>query len=328
MINIEQDTGLYPPIQPYTTGFLKVSNLHTLYYEESGNPQGIPIVHLHGGPGSASKPKHRQIFNPEKYRIILFDQRGCGQSTPKGELQDNTTQHLLEDIETLRNHLNINQWHVFGGSWGSTLALTYAETYPTSVSALIVYAVFLAEQWGFDWFGKNGLALMFPDAYEKLQQALPATSDEERLNLCLKLIQSPSRADNIQASAFAEWEGVGMTFFPTEEEEELLPDEEIVDDNISYMRTFMHYESNHCFLPEGFIIQNADKLKNIPGAIIHGRYDLCCPVKHAWQLHKAWPTAKLNIVHQAAHRMELPLNAALTQATDEMAKIQPIQQCA
>lgn len=313
---------LYPSITPYNTGMLKVSELHSIYYEEYGNPEGIPVVRLHGGPGGASKANNAQFFNQKKYRIILFDQRGCGKSTPTGELTDNTAQYLIEDMEALRQHLSITKWHVFGGSWGSTLALTYAIKHTEKVSALIVYGIFLDTQWMFDWFGEEGLGKLYPDAYAELQKHLPANSNEERLKLRQQLLDG-SREDQLRATKFTDFEGAGMTFFLEEEEAVTLsPEEQKAEEDsaIQYAKIYLHYEANNFFLPENYILENAHKLKHIQGSITHGRYDLCCPVKAAWDLHQAWPTASFHIIHNAAHRTEPPLAKALIEATNTYAQ--------
>ncbi len=316
-MNIVKETALYPPIEPYNEGFLEVSSLHTIYYEESGNPNGKPVVFLHGGPGSATKPKHRQFFNPDKYRIILFDQRGCGKSTPHSELRENTTSDLVEDIEKLRQHLNVENWSVFGGSWGSCLALAYVQTYPDCVTDMVVYGIFVAEKWMIDWLGVNGLGLVYPDAYEKMCKKLPASSEKERVELRKKFLEG-TREEQLKAASYSAWEAVGMSIVP-EEEEVFTADElkQYEDKGIRYAKIFMHYEANQCFLGEGQLIKNAHRLKNIPGVIIHGRHDLCCPMKGAWDLHKAWSEAEFVIVEDGAHRTDPSLARELIKATDK-----------
>ena len=307
---------LYPEPTPYNTGHLEVSHQHTIYFEEYGNPDGIPVTLCHGGPGSNSKPKHARMHNPKHFRIILWDQRGCGKSTPYAETEHNTTFHTVSDMEALRIHLDINNWQVVGGSWGSTVALCYAIAHPQRVQKLVIWGVFTSDEWMLKWFGEDGLGTIFPEAYAKLQTALPANNEEERTALRHKLLQG-TREEQLQASAYSEFEGAGMAFFPEKEEPvELTPEEQKAeeDSDICYAKIFAHYESNGCFLPEGYILENAHKLKDIEGHIIHGRYDMCTPVKAAYQLSQAWPEAEFTIVHEASHRTEPPLLEAVMNA--------------
>jgi proline iminopeptidase len=275
-------------------------DIHNIYYEQSGNASGIPIVLLHGGPGSNNKASKRQLFNHDFYRIILFDQRGCGQSTPFGELTNNTTPHLIADMEALRTHLNIEQWAVCGGSWGSTLALAYAQTHPDKVLGMVVNAVFTAESWMLNWFGQDGLDKFFPDAYATLQEDIPHKNPQECIAQRQKLLAG-TREEQLKATTYTAWECAGMTLpahyigrftYSTPEEE---------DAAIRYAKIFTHYEANAFFLNHTSLVEGCRQLGHIPCEILHGRYDMCCPLKGAYDVHKAWPNSRLTIIPDAAH---------------------------
>lgn len=291
---------LYPAIKPYAIHQLGVDDLHTLYIEESGTPEGIPVLMLHGGPGAGSNPEYRRFFNPLLYRIILFDQRGSGQSTPHAELEKNTTQELIQDIEAIRLHLGIDRWVVCGGSWGSTLALLYAETYPEHVLSMVLRGIFLCREKDLDWFYKEGGASrVFPDAWENFISPL---SVEERQNILNSYYHRLTGEDELArmaaAKAWSEWEGVCSTLQPNPAVVNHFMEPHFA---LSLARIETHYFIHNVFLEANQIINNADQLKDIPGVLIHGRYDMICPLDNALALHRAWPTSELMIIRDAGH---------------------------
>ncbi len=307
---------LYPEITPYHTDKIKVSAIHTLYFEECGNPNGRTVIFLHGGPGGGIQPSYRQYFNPEKWRIILLDQRGCGQSTPFAELRENTTWDLVADIETLRQHLKIEKWAVFGGSWGSTLALTYGITHPESCTAFFLRGIFLLRKKEIDWFYQEGCSKIYPDAWEEyLKPILPS----ERGNLVhayhQRLTSPDAQVRRSAAKAWAIWEGSTS---------KLIPDNKMIEhygeDNFAeaFARIECHYFTNKGFFPEdNFLLNNVHKIRHIPAVIVQGRYDVVCPAENAWDLHRAWPEAELKIIPNAGHSVsEIGTTDALIEATD------------
>ena len=310
---------LFAPIEPYQTGRLKVSELHDLYWETSGNPKGTPVVFLHGGPGAGTQGTHRRFFDPKYWHIILFDQRGSGKSTPHGEVAENTTALLVDDIEKLRETLGIDRWHVFGGSWGSTLALTYAETHPTRVLGLILRGICLMEPWEINWF-LYGMATVYPDAWEAFASLIPANEQNNLLDAYLKLMNDPN--PNIRVRAYAAWsqyESTCSTLLPN-------PDVQANHDDgkraASISRLEAHYFKHNLFTPETQLIDNVDRIRHIPGVIVHGRYDMVCPVANAFKLHKAWPEADFIVVPNAGHSaMEPGIRSALIEATDRFKDI-------
>ncbi len=310
---------LFAPIEPYQTGKLEVSGLHTLYWECSGNPKGTPVVFLHGGPGAGTQSVHRRFFDPKHWQIILFDQRGSGKSTPHGEMAENTTQHLVDDMEKLRMHLGLERWHVFGGSWGSTLALAYAEAHPQRVLGLILRGICLLEQWEINWF-LYGLATVFPDAWEAFAGLVPENERGNLLDAYLKLMDDPN--PNIRVRAYAAWsqyESSCSTLLPN-------PDVQSNPDDgkraASISRLEAHYFKNNLFKPETQLIDNIARIRHIPGVIVHGRYDMVCPVANAFKLHKAWPEADFIIVPNAGHAaLEPGIRSALIEATDRFKDI-------
>lgn len=308
----------YPPIEPYKTGFLDVSGGHSLYWEESGNPDGLPVIFLHGGPGSGTEPSHRCYFNPQKYRIVLMDQRGCGKSTPFSTLKENTTWHLVDDIELLRKHLKIAHWVVFGGSWGSTLALAYAETYPASVLALILRGIFLGRPKELRWFYQFGAHHLFPDEWEKYIDQIPPKERGDLLHAFYRRLTSDDAAvRKFAASAWTCWEGAALKliFDPTLF---LQFTEDSHADALA--RVECHYFVNNCFFKtDNWLIENVDKIRHIPTTIVHGRYDIVCPLENAWELHKAFPESQLEIIKDAGHAASEPgIMDALIRATDEL----------
>jgi len=307
---------LYPEITPYHTDKIKVSEIHTLYFEECGNPNGRPVVFLHGGPGGGIQPSYRQYFNPEKWRIILLDQRGCGQSTPFAELRENTTWDLVADIETLRQHLKIEKWAVFGGSWGSTLALAYGITHPTSCTAFFLRGIFLLRKKEIDWFYQEGCSKIYPDAWEGYVKPIPSNERGDFVQAYYqRLTSSDSKIRREAAKAWATWEGSTS---------KLIPDAQVIahysDDDFSeaFARIECHYFINKGFLSEdNFLLNQVHKIRHLPAIIVHGRYDVVCPVENAWDLHRAWPEAELKIIANSGHSLsEVGIVDALIDATD------------
>jgi len=308
---------LYPPIHENRHFYLKVDDIHEIYVEECGNETGIPVIFLHGGPGAGCELYHRQLFDPEKYRIILFDQRGCGRSHPHAELSNNTTQHLISDMEKIREKLAIEKWVVAGGSWGSTLALAYAETHPENVSGLIVRGIFLCTPQEIHWFYQEGASLIFPDYWEDFLAPIP---ENERDNL-LAAYHARLTGDNEiarmgAAKAWSLWEARTAT---------LLPSSSVLDhfsdprNALSIARIETHYFMHNGFLEDNQLLNNIDKIENIPGYIIHGRYDMICPIKQAYDLHNAWHNSELYVVQGAGHSAsEKGITAALIKAGNDM----------
>lgn len=306
----------YPPIEPYRTGHLKVSPIHSLYWEESGNPKGSPILFLHGGPGSGTNGGHRSYFDPAFYRIILFDQRGCGKSTPHAELQENTTWDLVSDIEKLRLFLEVDAWVVFGGSWGSTLSLAYAQMHPERVKALILRGIFLGRKKELDWFYQFGAHHIFTDEWEKYIDPVPFKERGDMIRAYYRLLTSEDPFVRRKAArAWTIWESVNLRliFDPVLFAEFT---EDVHADALA--RVECHYFLNHCFFKtENFLLENIEKIRHIPAVIIQGRYDMVCPFESAWELHKAWPDAKLEIIPDAGHSAsESGILDALIRATD------------
>lgn len=308
--------GFYPEIVPYRTGRLRVSDLHEMYFEECGNPDGKPVLVLHGGPGGGISPFLRQGHDPARYRIILFDQRGCGQSTPHASLEENTTWHLVADIEALRCHLGIERWQVAGGSWGSTLALSYALTHPVRVTELVLRGIFTLRKSEIDWFYEAGADQIFPDAWERYLSVIPK---EERGNLVAAYYRRLTGADEAARKAAARewslWEGTTLSLLPNPAREAAFA----ADHYAAAMAAIeCHYFIHGGFFDsDGWIIANARKLKDIPGVILQGRYDVCTPARTAWDLHRAWPEARLVMVEDAGHTgTEAGIADAMVRATD------------
>jgi proline iminopeptidase len=309
---------LYPEIEPYRTGRMPVSGGHDLYFEESGNPKGKPVIFLHGGPGGGTEAKHRRYFDPGAYRIILLDQRGCGRSTPFASLEHNTTWDLVADIEALRKLLEIETWQVFGGSWGSTLALAYAETHPERVTELVLRGIFLLRKLEIDWFYQEGCSYMFPDAWEEYRDHIPADERKDMLRAYYKRLTSDdSKVRQEAARIWSQWEGRTSCLLPNEELIEKTGSDEF---SLAFARIECHYFMHHGWLENEKALlapANISKLKNIPGVIVQGRYDVVCPPKSAWDLHKAWPEADLKIVRDAGHSAAEPgIVHELVSATD------------
>ena len=306
----------YPITEPYKTGRLKVSGVHELYFEEVGNPKGEPIVFLHGGPGGGIIPKYRQFFDPRHYRIILFDQRGAGLSTPYADLRENTTWDLVEDIEKLKNHLAIDQWIVFGGSWGSTLALAYSETHPRSVRGLVLRGIFLCRKKEIDWFYQDGASKIFPDFWEHYLNAVPESERHELVNAYYRRLTSSDKQTQISAAkAWSIWEGSTSMLFPSDDLISKFGDDEFA---LSFARIECHYFVNRAFFPtDNYLIENVHKIRHIPAEIVHGRYDVVCPVENAWELHRAWPESQLHVIADAGHSaLEDSISRKLIEVTE------------
>lgn len=312
--------SLYPEIEPYHEFQLKVSSLHTLWVEECGNPNGIPVVFLHGGPGAACEPFQRRFFDPELYRIILFDQRGCGRSTPHAELAENTTQHLVSDIETLREYLNIKKWLVFGGSWGSTLALAYAQAHTEYVSGLILRGVFLCRDRDIQWFYQDGASYIYPDFWFEYLKVIDEEERGDMVSAYYKRLTSDDKSIQLEAArAWSIWEGSTSNLSTKPSVMQHFSDEHIA---LSLARIECHYFVNQSFLRDNQLLDDAKKLSDIPGVIVHGRYDVVCPVEQAFLLKQAWPTAELLISPNAGHSATEAENInALVGATQKFSKL-------
>jgi len=311
---------LYPEIEPHRTGKLRVSDIHDVYWEESGNPGGKPVVFVHGGPGGGTNPNQRRFFDPARYRIVLFDQRGCGKSTPNGSLEENTTWHLVADMEALRVHLAIDRWLVFGGSWGSTLSLAYAERHPDRVTELVLRGIFLGRKSEVDWLDQSGASMFFPDAWEDYLAPIP---EDERHDLVRAYYNRLVGHDpKVQAEAARSWGAWGARV------SSLVPDEEKIakaaEDPSAVVqgRIDVHFAVHRYFFEaDGALLDGVNRIRHIPGTIVQGRYDLCCPVHNAWALHRAWPEAELEIVPDAGHSALEPGTVhALVEATDRYAR--------
>ncbi len=308
---------LYPALEPFNQFYFRVSDVHELYVEEVGNPQGQPILFLHGGPGAGSSAKHRRFFDPKKYRVIIFDQRGAGRSRPFADLTDNTTWHLVKDIEALREHLGIRDWHVFGGSWGSTLALSYAVTHPDRVKRLILRGIFLCRPEEIKWFYQEGAHQIFPDEWESYVQPIPESERGDMVRSYYKYLTD--KDPDVRANAakrWSEWEGSTLKLIPDPEAKATFGGDSMA---LALARIECHYFINNAFFPTtNYLLEQAGKLKDIPGVIIHGRYDVVCPVKNAFDLHKVWPQARLIVVPDAGHAADEPgILSELVRATDE-----------
>ncbi|MEX2495918.1 MAG: prolyl aminopeptidase [Woeseia sp.] len=309
---------LYPPIAPYDTGWLEVGDGHTLYYEQSGNAEGKPVVFLHGGPGGGCSEKMRQFFDPKRYRIVLFDQRGSGKSRPHAGLEANTTWDLVEDIERLRRHLQVERWQVFGGSWGSTLALAYAQTYPERVTELVLRGIFMLRKKEIDWFYQEGASEIFPDRWRRFLEPIPQNERDDLLQAYHKRLVGDDADVRLRAAkAWSVWEGSSCTLMPSPALEQSFSAEQTA---LSMARIECHYFVNDGFMEQNQLLKNIDRIRHIPAVIVHGRYDIVCPVVSAWDLGMAWPEAELHIVPDAGHAAFEPGNVhELVSATDKFA---------
>jgi len=311
--------SLYPEIQPYATGTLKVDGRHELYFEQCGNPEGKPVVLLHGGPGGGCSDKMRRFHDPAKYRIVLFDQRGSGRSTPHADLVDNTTWDLVADIEKLRGKLGIDRWQVFGGSWGSTLALAYAQAHPQRVTELVLRGIFMLRRWELEWFYQEGASRLFPDAWEHYIKAIPPVERHDLISAFHRRLTSEDEATRLAAArAWSVWEGA-TSFLHVDDD--FINSHEDPQFALAFARIENHYFVNGGFFEvEDQLLRDAHRIADIPGVIVHGRYDVVCPLANAWDLHKAWPKAKLEITAASGHSAFEAENVdALVRATDAFA---------
>ena len=310
----------YPPLMPFDTGYLSVDSIHNLYYEQSGRRDGIPIVFLHGGPGAGSSPRHRQFFDPFHYRIIIFDQRGAGRSTPHAELRNNTTDLLISDIEQLREKLGIPEWHVFGGSWGSTLALAYAVAHPARVLSLTLRGIFLMMKREIDWF-LYGIQTVFPDAWRDFASLLPEAERSDILGNYYKLLTHSDPAIRLRAAqTWAAYESVCCTLLPRPG---MVEESKAAEHALPISRIEAHFFVHNMFKPDNYLLSNVDKIRHIPATIVQGRYDMVCPAQTAFELHAAWPEAEFVLVHDAGHSAFEPgILSALLRATNNFRKIQ------
>ncbi len=307
---------LYPEIEPFDHGTLAVDARHTLYYEQCGNPHGKPVVILHGGPGGGCGAKMRRFHDPAHYRIVLFDQRGAGRSTPHADLVDNTTWHLVADIERLRQHLGIARWQVFGGSWGSTLALAYAQSHPQRVTELVLRGIFMLRRWELEWFYQEGASRLFPDAWDAYLAAIPSVERHDLISAYHRRLTGNDPEVRLAAArAWSVWEAA--TSF-LHQDPRFIQSHEDPAFALAFARIECHYFVNGGFFEvEDQLLRDAHRLHGIPGVIVHGRYDVVCPIANAWDLHKAWPEAELRISPSAGHSgFEIENVDALVHATD------------
>jgi proline iminopeptidase len=307
---------LFPPIEPYQSGTLALDRLHNMYWEQSGNPGGLPVVFFHGGPGAGATPTHRRFFDPNFYRIVVFDQRGSGRSTPLGETKDNDLPHLIADIERLRVHLGIQQWVVFGGSWGSTLALAYAEAYPERCLGLVLRGIFLCRQSEIDWF-LYGMRAVFPEAWRNFSGFVPEAERGDLLAAYSKRLENPNPAVHLPAArAWSTYEGVCSTLLPSPDTVAAFGEDRMA---LGLARIEAHFFRHHVIAPKDDLIAHAGRIRALPGVIVQGRYDMVCPIISADELHRAWPEAHYVVVPDAGHSaMEPGIRAELVAATERL----------
>lgn len=310
-------TALYPEIEPYASGRLPLDAIHTMYWESSGSPDGIPVVFLHGGPGSGSTPKHRRFFDPAAYRIVVYDQRGAGRSAPLGELRENTTLHLIDDLERLRRHLGIDRWLLFGGSWGSTLALAYAEAHPEQCLGLVLRGIFLCRKSEIDWF-LYGLRHIFPEPWERFVGFLPPAERGDVLRGFHQRLIDPDPAVHMPAArAWSVYEGSCSTLLPSRETVDYFAGDGVA---LGLARMETHYFVHDIFLPENALLERVHRLRAIPGVIVQGRYDMVCPIASAHDLVVAWPEVEFHVVPDAGHSVWEPGTCAALVAACERFK--------
>jgi len=312
--------ALYPSNEPFNQGRLKVSDLHEIYFEECGNPKGKPVLIVHGGPGAGCNPSMRRYHDPKAYRIILFDQRGCGRSTPHAELTDNTTWHLVEDMEAIRQHLGIDMWQLFGGSWGSTLALAYAETHPERVRQLVLRGIFLMRRSEVEWFYQEGASNLYPDHFQTYRDHIPADERSDMVTAYHHRLTHEDKAVQLAAAKkWSVWEGSTLSLLPNPGRQAAFANEHYA---LAFARIECHYFFNGGFFEhDGQLLTNADRLQGIPGTIVHGRYDVVTPLANAWELTKVWTAAELQVVNDAGHAMSEPgIARELVKATEKYKK--------
>lgn len=311
-------TEIYPHLEPYRTGRLTLDSHHEMYWELSGNPQGVPVLFLHGGPGAGASPSHRRFFDPECYRIVIFDQRGSGRSTPLGETRENTTQHLIADIEYLREHLQIDKWNVFGGSWGSTLALAYAQAHPQRCSGLVLRGIFLSKQNEIDWF-LYGMRSFFPEAWGHFSEFVPVPERGDLLGAYWRRLEDPDPQVRVEAARrWGAYEGACSTLLSSMSTVAHYSDDRVA---LGLARIEAHYFANRCFLQPGQLIDGIDQIRHLPCTIVQGRYDMVCPIRTAHDLHIAWPEADYIVVPDAGHSAWEPGISAQLVAAMERIKV-------
>lgn len=309
---------LYPPIEPYESGMLDVGDGHRIRYERVGTPGAKPAVFLHGGPGGGISPEHRRLFDPARYDLMLFDQRGCGQSLPHAGLEANTTWHLVADIERLRELAGVDRWLVFGGSWGSTLSLAYAQKHPERVSELVLRGIYTVTRAELRWYYQFGVSEMFPDKWEKFQAPIPEAERGDMVAAYRKRLTGDDPVARIEAArAWSVWEGETITLLPSPALSASHADDHFA---LAFARLENHYFVHDAWLEEGQLLRDAHRLHGIPGVIVHGRYDMPCPARYAWALHKAWPQAEFHLIDGAGHAYSEPgILDRLVRATDGFA---------
>jgi proline iminopeptidase len=309
----------YPTLTPYSQGFLQVDATHSLYWEQSGNPDGIPVFVFHGGPGAGATPTHRRFFDPNFYRIVIFDQRGAGRSYPLGSLENNTLEHLVQDTEKLRKHLNIEKMHLFGGSWGSTLALSYAQIFPQNCLSLILRSIFLMEQSEIDWF-MIGMKTIFPEFWDQFSSYIPPEEQQDLLTAYYKRLTSPSDKIAIEAAlAWNDYESQCSSFFPAQQ---TITNDEQRFYALAMAKIEAHYFKTQVLSPSKSLLRGIDAVRAIPATIIHGRYDIVCPIQNAHRLHIAWPEADYVVVADAGHSFQDPtMRSRLIEACDHAKRL-------
>ncbi len=311
---------LYPPIEPYKEQSLPVSDLHTLHFEECGNPAGRPVLFIHGGPGGGIEPVYRRYFDPELYRVILVNQRGSGKSTPHAEIRENTTQHLVSDMERVREAVGVERWLVFGGSWGSTLGLAYSQAHPDRVTGLILRGIFLCRDEEIHWFYQDGASRIFPDRWEQFLAPIPTDERHDLLNAYYRRLTSDDALVRVEAARdWSTWEGATSKLFVDEKSVERFGQDQF---SLAFARIECHYFVNRAFLEPDQLLRDVAKIQHLPAVIVQGRYDMVCPLRSAWDLHRAWPEADLQIVPDAGHSITEPgIVDRLIAATDKFARL-------
>src|SRR5450631_1091095 len=312
--------ALYPAIEPFESGMLDVGDGHQVYWERCGNPSGKPAVFLHGGPGGGCSPEQRRLFNPDKYCVLLFDQRGCGRSTPHASLEANTTWHLVADVEALRARFGVQKWLVLGGSWGSTLGLAYTQKHPECVSELVLRGIFTVRREELLWYYQEGASWLFPDEFERFVAPIPPKERHDLMGAFHRRLTGTDEKAQIEAAlAWSRWEGRTITLLPDASIDAVHGDPHFA---LAFSRIENHYFVNRAFLDDGQLLRDAHNLRDIPGVIVQGRYDVCTPAKTAWELHRAWPQAEFHLVNDAGHSFKEPgILDRLIRATDRFAGI-------
>lgn len=311
----------YPVTEPFRQQRLRVSELHEIYVEECGNPDGTPALFIHGGPGGGCEPWHRQFFDPTRYRAVLFDQRGCGRSTPHAELRENTTWDLVDDIERIRERLGIERWLLFGGSWGSTLALAYAQAHPQRVTAMVLRGIFLLRRQEVQWFYQEGASWLYPDAWEHFLAPIPENERDDMVAAYHRRLTSDDQTARIRAArAWSVWEGSTSKLLPKTDVVSRFAADRFAE---AFARIECHYFVNRGFFEsDNQLIENVQRIRKIPATIVHGRYDVVCPLKSAWELHRAWPEAEFHVVSDAGHAAsETGIYKRLLDALDRYARL-------